>query len=384
MKALVLWVLLATPTLALATLSAKIGIVVSPTPALASMAEQFEVGATLAFDEIAKATPGFDYELVHLDSDLGSEEAIRTLTDQIAAEGITAIIAASTNDSANTLRHQTTQWDTPTVIVTPPDLIASPDLDDRNGYIVDLGTPLQHLQTEVVKHWQDCYAQKGLTIVFNRDFAWSEAFAKQAAGAFADRSHVTALAWSDGQDAASHDEIMAKIAHETSNNPDVGIILAGGPWNASRWVDSLARSGVKAPIYIGPYVSSLSKLRELGTASGSTIFAASQYWTDPDNEWQKRFTDAAAEKLGWTQKPAMTPIALQAYDAAAIIANAYLEGRIDTDAASHWWGELKEVQGIKGTLKHHDDVTLSPPTDLLKIKGDGTVSFTPGLGECPR
>ena len=383
MKMLALWVLLATPTLASA-LIAKIGIVVSPAPALAPIAEQFEVGARLAFTEIAKATPNFDYELVRLESELDSEQAIWTLTDQIDAQGITAIIAAVTNDSANTLRHQTTEWDTPTVIATLPNLIASPDLDDRNGYIVDLGPPLQHLQAEVVKHWQDCYARKNPIIVFNRDFAWSEAFAKQAAGAFAGRSHVTALAWSDSQDAASHDEIMAKVARETGNNPDVGIILAGGPWNTSRWVDSLAGSGVTAPIYVGPYVPSLSKLQELAAASGSTIFAAPYYWTDPTNASQRRFTDAAAEMLGWTRTPAITPIAMQAYDAAAVIASAYIEGRIDTSDASHWWGEIKDVPGIKGTLEHHDDVTISPPADLLKIKDDGTISFTPGLGECPR
>ena len=383
MKTVILWILLATPTLALAATTAKIGIVVSPIPTLAPIAEQFEVGATLAFTEIAKVEAGFEYELVHLDTDLGSEEAIRTLKDRIEAEGITAIIAASTSESANTLRHKTTEWDTPTVIVTPPDLIALPDLKNRNGYIVDLGTPVQHLQAEVVKHWQDCYARNGLTIVFNRDFAWSEAFAKHAASAFADRAHMATLAWSDTQDAAYHDEIMSKVAHETMNNPEGGIILAGGPWNASRWISSLAQSGVKAPIYVGPYVSSLPKLQEFAAVSGSTIFVASQYWTDPGNAWQKRFTDAAAQKLGLTQKSAMTPIALQAYDAAAVIATAYLKGRIDADAPSHWWGGLTEVQGIKGRLKHHDEVTLSPPTDLLKIKGDGTVAFTPGIGDCP-
>ena len=383
MRTLVLWVLLATPTLALADVNAKIGIVVSPTPALAPIAEQFEVGAKLAFTEISETT-NFNYELVHLNSDLGSEEAIRTLKDRITAEGITAIIAASTNYSANTLRHQTTGWTTPTVIVTPPDLIASPGLEDRNGYIVDVGPPLQHLQAEVMKHWQDCYARDGLTIVFNRDFTWSEEFAKQAAGTFADRSHIAALGWSDSQDAAFHDEIMEKVARETKGNPDVGIILAGGPWNASRWITSLADSGVEAPIYVGPYVSSLSKLQEFAATSGSTIFAAPQYWTDPDNASQKDFTDAAAEELGWTQKPAMTPIALQAYDAAAVIASAYLAGEITTEGAeSHWWGDLMEVQGIKGTLKHHDDVTLSPPTDLLKIERDGTASFIQDFGNCP-
>ena len=103
-------------TLALAALGARIGIVVSPAPALAPIAEQFDIRATHACNEIARVTPGLDCEPVRLDRDFGPEEAIRTLTDPIAAKGIRAIIAESIDDRADTRRRQMTRWATPTVI----------------------------------------------------------------------------------------------------------------------------------------------------------------------------------------------------------------------------------------------------------------------------
>ena len=383
MKVLALLVLLATPTVVLAA-TVKIGVLVSPTPSLSWMSKQFEVGAELAFARIAEENPDFDYELVRLENDLGSDDAIRALTNDVTTNRITAVIAASTNDSANKLRHLKGSWSTPTIVVTPSDLVASPDDENRNGYVVDLGIPLQRLQSEVVRQWQHCYARDGLTVVFNQDFGWSSTFAKHAASTVSYDAHLATLAWSDAGGVSSHDEVIAKVAQETRNNPEIGIILAGTPWNSTLWINSLARSGVNAPIYVGPYVSSLSKLQQLAATSNSTIFTASKYLTNPADRSQMEFTNAAAEQLGWSQAVPMAPIALQAYDAAAVIASAYAEGRIEPSVSTHWWHGLESVRGIKGTLYHYDDVTLSPPTELLEIRNDGSFTFSPGLGECPR
>lgn len=383
MKALALWIFLAIPSLTFAT--TKIGIVVPDDPSLSWLSKPFEIGAELAYKKLTQSHSDFTFEIVHLPHS-GSEDAkINALTDAITEKKIDAIVAASTPDTAHALRHLHSQWTTPTVIVTPDDPVASLDLEDRNGYIIDLGVPLQFVHREVVKRWRNCYAGGGLAILYNKNFSWATKFAEQTAEGFTQNPPTTLLGWSDSESARFREETLKKLAQTVAANDNVGVIMAGAPWNTDQWVSFLARTGVKPPIYLGPLVSGLSELKRLASKTDSAIFAASQYWTNPADSSQMDFTVAATQELGWSQKVPSAPLALQAYDAIAFIVSAAPQGRIGSSPGTGWWQNLPPIQGIKGPLQQYNDTAVwAPPIDLLRVENDGTVSFSDNSDRCPQ
>lgn len=383
MKALSFWVFFAIPTVAFAALP-RIGVVVPNEPSLSWMSKQFEIGAELAYNQIAGTRAGFTYEVVRLPVTQGADAAINALTDAVERNNIDVVLAASTADTAHSLKHQPSHWTTPTVVVTPPDPAVFPDGHDHNGYVVELGIPLQPLQFAALDQWLSCYGRDGATVLFNEDYQWSSAFAEHAREQFSQDS-VTSLGWSDSTRESTHAEILEKIADKAKRTPDAGIILAGAPWNNEQWITALAKAGVHAPIYVGPLVSNVIEMRELASQSSSVIFAASLYWTDPDSVHQSQFAHAAAEKLGWSLKAPMTPIALKAYDAVALVAHALEQGLIGATTDTNWWTPAaSSVHGIKGTLHEYHNAILSPPIELLQFNNDGTFSFSHDLPECPR
>ena len=382
MKALALWIFLAIPSLAFAT--TKIGVVVPDDPSLSWLSMPFEIGAKLAYQKLAQNHSDFTFEIVRLPHS-GSEDAkINALTDAITAKQFDAIVAASTPDTARTLRHLHSHWTTPMVIVTPDDPVASLDLEDRNGYIIDLGIPLQFVHWEVINRWRDCYAGGGLAILYNKDFSWATKFAEQTAKGFT-QNPPTTLEWSDSGSARSREETLKRLVQTVTANDNGGVIMVGAPWNIDQWVSSLARAGVKPPIYLGPLVSGLSEFKRLASKTDSAIFAASQYWTNPADSSQMAFTVAAAQRLGWSQKVPSAPLALQAYDAIAFIVSAAPQGRIGSSPGTGWWQNLPPIQGIKGPLQQYNDTAVwAPPIDLLRVENDGTVSFSDNSEQCPQ
>lgn len=382
MKALALWVFLAIPPFAFA--ATKIGVVVPGDPSLSWLSMQFKIGAELAHERLSESLHSdFTFEVVRLPHSVDEDTKIDALTNAITEKQIDAIVAASTPDTARALRHLNSRWTTPTVVVTPDDPVASLDLEGRNGYIIDLGIPLQFVYREPLNRWRDCYARDGLAILYNKDFSWAAKFAEQTAEDFT-QNPLTTLGWSDSEGAArSREETLEKLAQIVAANDNVGVIMAGAPWNIDQWISSLARAGVKPPIYLGPLVSGLSEFKRIASRTSSAVFAASQYWTDPDDDLQTKFTVDAANRLGWSQKIPSAPLALQAYDAFAFIVSADSQDRIGSSPGAGWWQHLPPIKGIKGPLKEYDTAVWAPPIDLLRAENDGTVSFSGNSDRCP-
>ncbi|MYE24404.1 MAG: hypothetical protein F4Y01_10755 [Gammaproteobacteria bacterium] len=235
-----------------------------------------------------------------------------------------------------------------------------------------------------MRQWQHCYAQDGIAILYNQGFAWSSDFATRAAKAAEGESHISTLPWSDDESTTSHKRTIGRIVRETREHPHIGIVLAGAPWNSAEWISSLATDETAAPVFIGPFTSDPTKLQQIALTSKSTIFAASQYWTNPNDKLQKKFTDDTIKRLDWSQEVLITPIALQAYDAAVLIERAYTSMQSSSQQfGERWWLDLGTIQGIKGTLDLYDDVTVSPAADLVRVDRSGTISFYPTTAACP-
>ena len=371
MRALVLGVLLGMPTIVLAQ-PIRIGLVVPTAPSLSWLSKQFRIGAQLA---IERGGFGGTFEIVPLPMDLRSNVDPVRLAMAVVEYEIHAVVAASTTHSANSLRHLPANWTTPTVVATLADLTAAPDHENRNPYVVDLGIPLKHLQQLAIAQWLECYDIEQLAILYNKDFAWSEAFAEDTKDSAIDTSRI-ALAWSDSEAPSAHDEAIQEVVERVRRSSRSGIILAGAPWNTADWANSIGLANVNAHIYVGPFASNLFELQQLASRSDSAVFAASQYLSDPDDALQYNFTEDALVRLGWSLDTRATPIALQAYDAISVIAAADNHGLTLQSIGEHWWHQLGTISGIKGELHAHDEVTLSPPIDLLRVDIDGSVRFS--------
>lgn len=378
MRAFILGVLLATSTIVFAQVE-RIGLVVPDSPSLSWLSEQMTIGAQLAIERV-----NFDntIKVVPLPMDLRFHVDPNGLASAVSESEVDAVVVATTARAANSLRHLPEGWRTPTVIASLAYATASPDRENRNPYVVDLGIPLQHLQENAIRQWLECYDVEKLGILYNKDFDWSKAFVKYTEESVTNTSPL-AVAWSDSEPASSHRKAIRKIVEEVGESSRSGIILAGTPWNTADWADFIGIARVNAHIYVGPFASNLYDLQQLASRSDSAVFAASQYLTDPEDPEQREFTDAFLRELGWSSDTPSAHIALQAYDAISVIAASDRNGSIGGFANEHWWQELGMISGIKGEIQVYDDFTLSPPIDLLRVDMDGSVRFSQA-GECPR
>ena len=377
MNALVFLILLTLP-IRLAFAAFKVGLVVPATSEHIWTSQQFTVGAQLAASHFNQSTAA-DMELVTFLSDLDNDAQIASLSNQIVSEGIDVVIGGATSASADALRYVSEDWKTPTVVITPPDTPPRPE-GSRNPYVVDLGLPEQTIQRDTVSRWIRCYAPAHVAILYNGDYPTYALFASVAAKATA-RKPSDVLIWSDRADQPEQTKELKKVIGKAD-----GVVIAGAPWNIENWVETIALAGNKGPIYVGPVVSGFPEIKELSQYSQGPVFAAAPYWTDPSNEEQLAFVQNATEKLGWSQDVTMTPTALQAYDAIAIITEAASRGHFisEAESAPHWWHDLDVVMGIKGQLLQYDNATIAPPTELLRVDHDGTAVFSRSAQDCPR
>ena len=336
--------------------------------------EEFSIGARLAAERLQ--SDGVDIEIVPFSGDFSHQSDLERLIQDAQDQDVDAIVGGADPRSAHIIRNARQFWDTPTVVITPPEFEDYTSVQGRNDHVLDLGISKSEIHRQVLRAWREQFNLESISVVYNTDYRQPREFGSLAISEIADAfgSHTVEadVMWSDTDRAESEDRFYTMIHGE----PD-GIVLAGPSWDVERWMEIINRSRFDTFVYIAPPISGLSELSTIAEQSRVPIFTGSQYWTNPMNETEAGLTRDTIRELEWSEDGMASPLALRVYDALAIIAQAARDNGLGSgETASFSWGNLSSVNGIKGVLERYGDrQVLSPPVELLRVDSSDHMQF---------